>query len=211
MNNIYLLSDKKIDGATNLPVFDIEYIKLDIELSAYDALLFTSKNALYSLEYNKANWKDIPSYAIAKQTADTVTSLGGKLKFTGNTNHGDKFALELVEELKNKKVLYIGGTKKVSNIVEILNMNNVYCHNAMIYKAVCKKKTSTVVLPKGSIVIFSSPSTIECFLNNYKWNSTYKAICIGKTTAKYFPSNIDPIISNDTTLISCVQKAKELY
>jgi len=43
MNNVYILSDKKVEGAINLPVFEIEFIPQDIDLKSYDAIIFTSK------------------------------------------------------------------------------------------------------------------------------------------------------------------------
>lgn len=56
MNKIYLLNNLKYEGVENLEVFKIEFIESDIDLSSYDALLFTSKNAIYSLNsFNKKN------------------------------------------------------------------------------------------------------------------------------------------------------------
>ena len=57
MAKIYLLSNQKYSNVENLEVFHIEYIKSDIDLSSYDALIFTSKNAVYSLDSFNQNWK----------------------------------------------------------------------------------------------------------------------------------------------------------
>jgi uroporphyrinogen-III synthase len=210
VNNIYILSEKKVEGATNFPVFEINFKISDIDVSSYDALVFTSKNALYAIDSFNESWKTLPSYAIAPQTAKIVQDLGGQLEFTGVTNHGDKFALELVDLLKNKKVLYLRGAKVVSKLCETLNQNNILCDEIVVYESVCKKYQTKQSLPKGSIIIFSSPSTIECFLKNLSWDASFRAISIGKTTAQYFPSYIEPIVSDHTSLQSCVQKALEL-
>ena len=209
MANIYILSDKKVNGAKNLPVFKIKFIKQDINFNSYDTLIFTSKNALYSIDSFNGDWKNIPSYAIAPQTAKIIENLGGKLEFTGKTNHGNEFALELIELLKNKKVLYLRGANVVSKLSNILNNNNIKCDEKVIYESVCKKFEKETILPKNSTIIFSSPSTIKCFLDNLLWDESFKAIAIGKTTAKYFPSYITPVISDTTSLESCVAKAKE--
>ena len=208
--DIYILSDKKVEGAKNLPVFEVKFIKQDIDFSKFDALIFTSKNGLYSVDSFNDKWKNIPSFAIAPQTAKIVEKLGGSLQFTGITNHGNEFALELLEVLKNKKVLYLRGSKVVSKLVEILNNNGINCEEAIVYETVCKKISENTILPKGSTIIFSSPSTIKCFLENLSWDDSYKAISIGKKTANYFPSNIVPIISDTTSLNSCVAKALEI-
>ncbi len=209
MKNIYILSDKKIDGAINLSVFEIKNIKSNIDFTIYDALIFTSKNALYSIESYKEQWKEIPSYAIAPQTANIINTLGGNLQFTGNTNHGDKFALELLPLLENKKVLYLRGTKAVSNLTNILNSDKIQCDELIVYESICKNFDQIINLPKNSTIIFSSPSTIKCFLNNAIWDESFKAIAIGKTTARYFPSHIIPIVSDTTSLKSCVEKASQ--
>lgn len=210
MNNIYILSDKKVDGAKNLPVFNVDNIKPDIDISGYDALIFTSKNALYAIESQDIPWKGIPSYAIAPQTANIIKKMGGNLVFTGETNHGNEFAKELIEVLKNKKTLYIRGEKIVSNLVSILKNSGIVCDEVIVYKTSCKELDPSQQPPNGSIIIFSAPSTIKCFLKNFKWDESYKAVAIGKTTAKYFPPEIKPVISPSTSLASCVQTARNI-
>ena len=207
---IYILSDKKVEGAINLPVIEIQYISQKIKASDYDALVFTSKNAVKAMNSMDDSWKSIPSYVIAPQTAKILQSLGGNLVFTGKQNHGDEFAGEIQKELKGKKVLYIRGKKIISNIFDILNENGVLCQSVAVYETVCKKYDEKITLPKHSVIIFSSPSTIECFFGNIEWDETFQAVCIGKTTAKYFPSHITPHISDTTSLISCVEKAQSL-
>ena len=50
MKNIYILTDKKVSGAINLPLLEIEYIDCKIDFDNYDGIIITSKNAIYSLE-----------------------------------------------------------------------------------------------------------------------------------------------------------------
>ncbi len=208
--NIYILSDKKINGAKNIPVIDITYIQQDIDYNLYNSLIITSKNALYSIDSMNEKWKNIPIYAIAPQTANIVKKLGGNLEFIGTDGHGDKFALELIDKLKGKKALYIRGEKVVSNLINILKQNNISCDETIVYKTVCKEYKQFGQLPKDSIIIFSSPSTIKCFFKNTTWDESFKAVCIGDTTAKYLPSHIKPYIADTTSLESCVEKGLEL-
>lgn len=208
--NIFILSDKKIKYAQNFPVITTEPIIKEIDLSDYDALIFTSKSALKTLNEITQTWKNIPSYVIAPQTAKKLKWYGGKLEYVGKQKHGDEFAHELIPLLQGKKVLYIGGKKIVSNLVDILNENGVECHQKAIYETFCKKYEQKMKFPKNSIIIFSSPSTIECFFKNADWDESFKAISIGRTTAKYFPEHIKPIISDNTSLDACVQKALQI-
>ena len=206
MSKIYLLNDQKYQDIENLDVFGIEYIPSNIDLSTYDALIFTSKNAIYSLDSFNKIWKNIPAYAIAPKTANIIEKLGGKLVFTGETSHGDEFANELILKLKDKKVLYIKALKTVSNLVEILKTNQIDIEELVTYKTSCKK--SNIVLEDNSIFIFTSPSSVECFFKQYTWNKTYKAIVIGKTTANYLPANINYKISSITSIEECIKLAK---
>lgn len=204
---IYLLSDKKVEGVHNLPMIEIKFLTTDIDITLYDAFIFTSKNGVKAIDNLTPKWKEIPSYAIAPATAKVIQSYGGKLVYTGSAHHGDQFAEELISLLKGEKVLYIGGEKTVSSLVDILNSKGITCDKLALYETVCKKYDSKIVLPKNAIIIFSSPSTIECFFESVVWDESFQAISIGQTTAKYFPQNIKPIIAKETSLESCIQEA----
>lgn len=205
--NIFVLSDKKVKYAKNLPVIDIKAIEKEIDINGYDGLIFTSKNGVEAINKLEQDWKNKPSYVIAPQTAKAVKKYGGKLAYVGKLKHGNEFAHELLNKFQDQKLLYIGGKKVVSNLVEILNENGLSCDKVDVYETVCKEYKNNLQLPKNSIFIFSSPSTIECFLKNFKWDESFKAVSIGNTTAKYFPPYIKPYISQTTSLDSCVKTA----
>lgn len=208
--DIYILSDKKVKWAKNLPIFEIQPIKQDVDFTGYDALIFTSKNAIYALNAIDETWKKKPVYVIAPQTAKIVKHLNGNLKFVGKEKYGDQFALEMVKKFKHQKVLYVRASKVVSDMVNILNTNDITCDELIIYETVCKEFHEKIKLPKNSTIIFSSPSTIECFLKNIPWDESFKAISIGNTTAQYLPKYIIPTLADTTSLDSCVRKAIEL-
>ena len=206
--NIYVLSDKHVEFAKNIPMIKTQTLKCEIDFDKYDAIIFTSKNGVKHLNSMTKRWKNIPTYAISTQTAKEIKKLGGKLAFVGEKKHGDEFALDLVEELKGKKrVAYIGAKNVVSNINTVLNEHNILCDHIAVYETVCIRYDQKIELPEDSIIIFSSPSTVKCFFQNVKWRDTFKTVCIGETTKKYFPEDVVPLVSDNTTLQSCVQKA----
>ncbi len=208
MSKIYLLNNLKYEGIENIEVFGIEYIPSDVDLSRYDALIFTSKNAIYSIDSFNKKWQKIPSYAIAPKTANVIIKYNGNLVFTGISSHGDEFAEELIPKLKNKKVLYIRALKTVSKLVKILKENSIQIDELIAYKTSCLKVNKA--LEKNSIIIFTAPSSVECFFKNYTWDDSYKAITIGKTTANYLPKNIEYIVSEKTSIDECIKLAKQL-
>ncbi|MAC84926.1 MAG: uroporphyrinogen III synthase [Arcobacter sp.] len=208
MSKIYLLNNLKYEGIENLSVFGIEFLPSDIDLNKYDALIFTSKNAIYSIDSFNKTWQEIPSYAIAPKTANIINEYGGNLQFTGISSHGNEFAKELIPKFKNKKVLYIRALKTVSKLVDILKENNINIDELITYKTSCLK--SNKILEDNSVFIFSAPSSVECFFKNYTWKDSYKAITIGKTTANYLPKNIDYIVSEKTSIDECIKLAKQI-
>lgn len=208
MKKIYLLNEQKHEDVENLEVFQIEYIKSDIDLKKYDALVFTSKNGVKAINSFNQDWKNIPSYAIAQKTANTIIKLGGVVEFIGNSGHGNDFAYELKNVLKDKKVLYVKALKTVSNLPNILKENGIFLDEIIAYKTSCKK--SNIILEENSIFIFTSPSSVECFFKQYLWKNSYKAIVIGKTTAEFLPSNINYEISSQTSVEECIKLAKQL-
>ena len=207
MSKIYLLNEQKFDGVENLEVFEIEYLKFDLDLEKYDALVFTSKNAIFSLEENGINWKSTPSYVIAPKTADIAKKFGANIAFIGFSGHGNDFANELIPYLKNKKTLYIRALKTVSNLTNILKENGIDIDEIISYKTSCNKQQEKKALDKNSTIIFTSPSSVECFFKKYSWEDSFKAIAIGKTTALYLPKNIKCEISSLTSVEECVKLA----
>ena len=69
---------------------------------------------------------------------------------------------------------------------------------------------SNVKPQKDAIIIFTSPSTVECFFKNFVWDESYKAVVIGKTTQKYLPENIEIHIADKPLITSAIEKAFSL-
>jgi len=207
MSKIYLLNNLPFKGVENLEVFKIEIIPSDINLDEYDALIFTSKNAITSLDNFNKEWKNIDSYAIAPKTASIIKEYGGTVKFIGRSSHGNEFAQELTPLLKNKKCLYIRAKKVVSKLCDILNDNNICIDELVTYQTVCNIDSINTKIEDNSTIVFTSPSSVNCFFKKYKWNDTLRAVVIGKTTAKYLPENINSEISPTTSIEECIKLA----
>jgi uroporphyrinogen-III synthase len=211
LNNIYILSDKKVKGAISLPVFEIEFIPQNIDLNNYDAIIFTSKNGIYSIDSFNKDWQKIPSYAIAPLTAEVIKDYNGNLVYTSTQSYGDDFAQELIPILKDKKAVFLRAKKVISKLDIILRDNGINLDDIVIYKTIIKKDIDKKLQPpKGSTIIFSSPSTIDGFFNHFNWDNSYTAVCIGKVTASHLPQNIKNYIASNPSLLGCVEFAKNL-
>lgn len=210
MKNIYLLNNLKFEGIKNLEVFKINYLVKQIDLSKYDALIFTSKNAVYSIDSFNKEWKKLPSFAIATKTQKVINKLGGCVEFVGKSGHGNDYAKELVPYLKNRKALYLKASKTVSNLIEILKDNNIDIDAQTIYETICNEDLSFQEFEQNSIFIFTSPSSVECFFKKFKWHRSFKAVVIGNTTAKFLPKEVDFFVSSSTSVQECIKLARKL-
>lgn len=81
---------------------------------------------------------------------------------------------------------------------------------AIMYKSECSQDILHARIEEDSILIFTSPSSVECFLKTHVISSLSKVIVIGKTTAKALPNNTPYILSHETSIESCIQIAQNL-
>lgn len=205
---IYLTSSKRYEGVENLDLLKIEFIKVDIELDKYDLFIFTSKNAVFSL-CGQYSLKDKKCCAVSGATAKVLKDYGADVVYTGEKGHGDSFGIELGDKFKGKKTLYLRGERTASDLYTILNENSVSCEQLVVYKSSCSKKE--IKKPeKNSVIIFTSPSNIECFMNFYSWDESYFAVAIGNTTAKKLQKGIKYTISKAQNIESCIEIARQI-
>ena len=202
---IYTLSSKKIENTENLTLIEINFFKKELNLKNFDAIIFTSQNGVLALNNLNREWVKTPSLAIGKATTKKIDNLGGNLIYTSKNSHGDSFAKDIVELLKDKRVLYIRAKRVASNLIDILKRANIELIDEILYETKCKECDKLIKPKENSYIIFSSPSTVECFFNCFDWSSSYKAIAIGKTTAKHIPKDINFLVSPIQTLNGCVE------
>ena len=208
--SIYLLSDAFHEGVVNLPQIKITFRDIELDLTPYDALIFSSKNGVKAIDSINKNWKKIPSYAIGGPTANTIINLNGNLFYTSSSAYGDDFAQEISPKLKGKKVLFLRAKEVLTNLENILKSSKIDIKSEVVYETTCVKNRPLHVESKNSIFIFTSPSTVACFFSNYEWLESYQAVCIGNVTAKALPKSITPHISKTQSIKSCIKIAKTL-
>jgi uroporphyrinogen-III synthase len=201
---IYLLNNQKFDGVKNLPVIEIEYKNIDINFDV-DYLLFTSKNGVIAVDKISDEWKNIPAICIGKPTANVVVKLGGKVEYIAKSSYGDDLAKEIITNFSPSKIVFLRAKKVLSNIVEILKENNFDVIEKIVYETKCK---TIDFIPEKGIFIFTSPSTVKCFLSQIEWKKEYKAIAIGTRTASAFPYKIE--VSDIQTIDNCIKIAKNM-
>ena len=212
MRKIYLVSNTKTadESVVNLSVSRIEFLKFDLNLSEFDLLVATSKNAFNALKFNEISaLENLPVFAIASGCAAAAKGLGFTQIYTGQNAHGDDFAREILPLLKGKKVLYLKGKDSASNFLEILQDGGVNIKAIIAYENVLNPCKMELKPPKNSILIFASPINVRNFLSNFGWDESYQTISIGKVTAKELKFTT-PIVSQNQDINACIALAKTL-
>jgi len=212
LRKIYLVSNTKTadESVVNLSVSRIEFLKFDLNLSEFDALVATSKNAFNALKFNEISaLENLPVFAIASGCAAAAKGLGFTQIYTGQNAHGDDFAREILPLLKDKKVLYLKGKDSASNFLEILQNGGVNIKAIVAYENVLNPCKMELKPPKNSILIFASPINVRNFLTNFGWDESYQTISIGKVTAKELKFST-PLVSQSQDINACIALAKTL-
>lgn len=205
---IYLFSDKACEGVEHLPLIEIAFYDKSLCLDDFDAIIFTSKNSVEALERLHVKWQEKESYAIGEGTASYITSKNGNLVYTAKRAYGDDFAHEIIPLLKGKKVFFPRAKEVISPLFKIVHSCDINIHEMIVYETTCKEYDKQQAPAKNAILIFTSPSTVECFVKNFSWDASYTAISIGEKTASSLPLHVKNIISPIQTIEHCIKIAK---
>ena len=205
---IYILSGEKYKGAVNYPVIKINFFSPFISFDNIDYLIFTSKNGVRAVDKITDKWKKIPSFAIGKSTAKEIEKLSGNLEFISSSAYGDEFAKEIIKNYQNKNFLFLRAKQIISPISEIFKNSTNSLKEVIVYETICNLPKEP--LKKPCVVIFSSPSTVECFAKNNDFKNI-KAIAIGKKTKNILQNYIKNIlIPSYPSINDCIKLAKNI-
>ncbi len=210
MSDIFVLSEKRYEGAKSLPVIVFDYYDIEVTLAPYDALIFTSKNGIRALDAVNGCWRAKAIYSIGSGTSAAIRKLGGEIAYEARSSYGDDFAREIAARLRGKKVLFLRAKTVTSRLNEILREAGVMLDEEVIYETRCNDCDRLTPPPEGSVIIFSSPSTIDCFFRCFVWHPTYRAVVIGDRTAAHMPEEIDFVTAKAQTIPACIETARAL-
>ncbi len=207
MREIYLLNNDDYEGVNSLPVIKSVFFDKQIDLSSYDALVFTSKNGVRAIDRIDKDWIEKEIYSIGSGTSKEIKKHNANLVYTAKSSYGDDFAKEIKKRLSSKRVLFPRAKTVTSKLNRILKDNGVLLDEIVLYETVCVEYKDDLAPKDGSVIIFTSPSTIDCFFKNFNWRDDYLAVCIGKVTAKAMPDGIKCHLSENQNILSCIEKA----
>ncbi len=208
--SVYLLSPTPYEGTVHLPMLQFELTTNTFECEDIDLLLFTSKQAVRSAESINKKWKTIPTIAIGEATKNEIQKYGGTVAYVASESYGINLADEISDLFKTQKILYLRPQEVQHDIKSALEISDITIKEQILYHTSCINYAKSKAPAKESYIIFTSPSTVKCFWKNFFWEESYKAVAIGKSTAKAFPLNIRYSISLKPTIDSCIMETKML-
>jgi len=200
---IYLFSATSHPDATHINSLDFNFFTPSINFSNYDYLVLTSKKAVDALQnYDKKDYINIPALCISNFTKEYYEKFGGKVLSVGGGIGSD--LQQIIDTYpKDKKWLYLRA-KEIAGA-------GLTVDEVIVYESCCSEEILNFKLEdKKSILIFTSPSSVECFLKNNSFDTQQEIIVIGATTAKSLPVGINYKISDKTSISSCIEIAKKI-
>lgn len=210
-NEIYLLSPTSRPGVRHLPMIRFTLIPQKLDFSGFDGLILTSKQGVIALdEASGGAWKALPAAAIGKQTAAEIEARGGRVIYMASKAYGDVLAKELAERFVDMRWLYARPKVVVSKIAADLRKAGIEVEEAVIYETSCVPYDASGKPEPGSVLIFTAPSIVRCFCENFGWDESWRAVAIGDKTAQAFPKAVNPYISPSTSIDDALEFARNL-
>lgn len=206
---IYLFSTSSHPKAKSINSLDIKLLKPSIDFSKYDYLIITSKQAVKSLDqFNKNEYADIPALCISQKSAEAYEQIGGKVLAFAK-GYGDDLPGTIKKYTHDKRWLYLRGEVVASDFAKVCREEGYNIDEEIVYESRCSKEISNINIEENSVLIFTSPSSVECFLKNHTIPLRADLIVIGKTTAKALPDNVKYHLCKEKTIQSCIDLAEK--
>jgi len=205
---IYLFSISSHPDAISINSLSVDFLQPVIDFSDYDYLIITSKQASKALSYYDSDiYLKRPALCVSKQSALSYEALGGEVLDIG-AGYGDTLEAKIRTFPKTTKWLYLRAKVVASDFVQKCQKDGYNIDEAVVYSSDCSQEIIDVDVKEGSTLIFTSPSSLHCFLKTHHIDKKSRVIVIGKTTAKALPEGIHYSISKETTIQSCMELAQ---
>ena len=124
--------------------------------------------------------------------------------------YGKALSADIASFFKDKKLLYLRPKEVSFDSRSFLEKEGIDLEEQIIYETSCISYAEEKIPEKGAVIIFTSPSTIHCFLKNFSWHESYTAVVIGKATLEHLPQNAAYAVANEPLIDACIKKAHEI-
>jgi uroporphyrinogen-III synthase len=206
---IYLVSKTPYEGVIHIPVLTISFLNPPIDFTQYEGVVFTSKQGIEALKNYSLDWSSLKCIAVSKATAQYAEKAGAK-----EVEIADGYGVSIPDVLNSKvrsgKWLYLRPKVIASDWVEHPRSSGIIIDEAIVYETICNDETTQYTIQENGILIFTSPSSIRCFLQNHRILSTQDVVVIGTTTQNALPQGTFSHLSDTTSVQSAVDMARQI-
>jgi len=213
-NMIYLISNSDFthengeiySQISRIKVAQISYLKFELDLSEFDALIITSANAVRAMAANGVRPAPIEVYAIGAKSAAACEEFGFSQIYTAQNSHSSDFLREISPLIAACRVVFVGAREKISDFSGLdCTLTQIAAYeNKFVPQDISKKPKN------GAILIFTSPKNVEYFVRNFGWDNSWQAVAIGRSTAAFLSKFTSPEISQIQSIDECIKIAINL-
>ncbi len=206
---IYLISKTPYEGVIHIPILTISFLNPPIDFTHYEGIILTSKQAILALENYSLDWNKLKCICVSESTAVVAREVGAV-----DVEVGDGYGKSITSVLKGKKRdgkwLYLRPKVIASDWVEAAREEGHEIDEVIVYETTCSEETAKMTISSEGILIFTSPSTIRCFIQNHPILSTHSVVVIGTTTQNALPSDVASHLSSSTSVEAAVDLARQI-
>lgn len=177
------------------------------------ARVFTSKNAVYSLQRLLSS-KPRPiarkkNFTVGIRASEMLAEMG--IESNARADNAISLAQIIARNTDVKAVDFFCGNKSLDDLPEYLKSKRIKVHQEIVYRTtLVQEKIDTSAL---NGVLFLSPSAVYSFFKINSLSAKVPLICIGATTAEAARTrcNNPRILANEPTLESTIDKLIETF
>jgi uroporphyrinogen-III synthase len=207
---LYLISktpSPEMMDVIHIPILSIHFFTPEIDFNLYTGIIVTSKEAAQALKHYSLNWARLQVVCVGEATAATLKGLGAC-----HVKTADGYGMSILKVLSphEGKWLYLRPKMIASSWPSRARELGILLDEVIIYETTCNEDIQKIEIAKNGVLIFTSPSGIECFFKRANILLTHDVVVIGTTTQKALPKEIRSTLSAQTSVISCIEKAREI-
>jgi len=208
VQKIYLFSTTPHKDVVHVPSLSIKYLQPQIDFLQYNYFIITSKQTIAALQKYE-NFDLLPALCVSEKTALAYKEIGGKVLCTGD-GYGKSLVAKIKEFSQETQWLYPRAKIVASDFAQQARENGFCIDEAIVYVSSCSQAIRDIKMEQDGVLIFTSPSSVKCFLQTHTILKGHKVIVIGHTTAHLLPEDVKPYISEINSVEHCVKIAKKM-
>lgn len=206
---VYLLSKTSYPGVIHIPVLTIRFLNPAIDLKRYKGIIFTSKQSVEAMKHYPLEWESVQFLCVSEATADHARRSGAHHVDVAQ-GYGESIPELLARADSSIRWLFPRPKQVASEWAETARRKGIEIDEAIVYETACNEEVSYGPIAADGVLIFTSPSSVRCFMQRESILPTHSIIVIGKTTQAALPMGVKSLVSDETSVASAVRLALEI-